>query len=628
MRLIILSIFFLSSILFKTQSVVAQHDGLDGSRFHEMSFAGLQPYPGPGQPLTDPPAAMNTGVGLYYRKDFVTAPGMGGLGTRVRPIIGIVGTVINRDRIGSWNLGFGDLGMGYSWPVAFGSHWGDDFIYNQNIFSHYARALLSSERSIGCTPSATTICPVTYGNSPGVPSVSEDGQWVVFSDIAGSYTWNANDVVGRGQIFLKRYIDPTRGLVTNTSFISDGDLIPISKTPAGAPSNNTHSSNSYNISADGSCVVYNTRATDIVAGQSPSAQYTNYLALILYDRASATNTLIQDNLGHNGLSIQPAVSRNCSWVAYHVNKDQAGCTNSTTAFARQIKLLNIRTGASYFPSRYPMSGAAGVCADGLSLSRPTISDNGRYIAFSTHGNSLSAISGPAYDNNNAQDIYLADRLAGTVVRVSKGYSSNPANNLDSAILDPQGAVAPYSPLSSDPVLSGDGAYIAFISTANNLQQQMTIQSSYPIPRDFYLGGSAYYTDYDNDYRDIYLKRLWDNSEPQLVTYSREGWFNGGVQWGGLPSYPSGGLSFRWANFAQVSPTDSDYQYFKDLSGPRCLFAFNASTANAAQEFYQMTYENYGPGGDGVSNLAVFGSMPCPKPPRSWNIMQAVPSPTP
>jgi Tol biopolymer transport system component len=77
---------------------------------------------------------------------------------------------------------------------------------------------------------------------------------------------------------------------------------------------------------------------------------------------------------------------------------------------------------------------------------PSISGDGRYVAFETSGTSL--VNG---DTNNSQDIFLRDRTSGITSRISVATFGTEANND-----------------SQRPALSGDGRYVVFWSIADNL----------------------------------------------------------------------------------------------------------------------------------------------------------------
>jgi Tol biopolymer transport system component len=77
---------------------------------------------------------------------------------------------------------------------------------------------------------------------------------------------------------------------------------------------------------------------------------------------------------------------------------------------------------------------------------PSISDDGRFVAFQSFASNL--VSG---DTNAADDIFVKDRQTGTVTRVSVSSSG-----------------AQGSGVSSDPAISGDGRYVAFASSSSTL----------------------------------------------------------------------------------------------------------------------------------------------------------------
>lgn len=81
-----------------------------------------------------------------------------------------------------------------------------------------------------------------------------------------------------------------------------------------------------------------------------------------------------------------------------------------------------------------------------SSSSPSISGDGRYVAFSSVADNLVEV-----DTNNLEDVFVHDRVTGQTKRVSvseKGVQGNA--------------------MALNPVISGDGRYIAFDSDADNL----------------------------------------------------------------------------------------------------------------------------------------------------------------
>lgn len=82
---------------------------------------------------------------------------------------------------------------------------------------------------------------------------------------------------------------------------------------------------------------------------------------------------------------------------------------------------------------------------------PSISTNGRYVAFASAADNLSDD-----DLDGTVDVFLRDRLAGTTQLVSRADGVNGA------------AADGFSANSGPPSISADGRYVAFDSAAQNL----------------------------------------------------------------------------------------------------------------------------------------------------------------
>lgn len=97
--------------------------------------------------------------------------------------------------------------------------------------------------------------------------------------------------------------------------------------------------------------------------------------------------------------------------------------------------------------------------------RPSISNDGRFVAFESDANNL--IIG---DTNASTDIFVRDRQTGGVTRVSISSSGTEAN-------EGSGGAA----------ISGDGRYVAFVSDASNLVANDTNNTTDVFVRDRQLG---------------------------------------------------------------------------------------------------------------------------------------------
>ena len=96
---------------------------------------------------------------------------------------------------------------------------------------------------------------------------------------------------------------------------------------------------------------------------------------------------------------------------------------------------------------------------------PAVSRDGRWVAFASDATNL--VEG---DTNGRQDIYLRNVISDTLVRVSVGIGG----------AEPDGD-------SREPVVSADGRYVAFSSTATNLAADDTSADSDVFVRDMWTG---------------------------------------------------------------------------------------------------------------------------------------------
>ena len=137
-------------------------------------------------------------------------------------------------------------------------------------------------------------------------------------------------------------------------------------------------------------------------------------------------------------SVGPAISADGRYVAFESDATMLvpNDTNSRDIFVHdrmsgETTRVNVATGGG-------QAGNIGQYAD--------ISDDGRYVAFSTAAENM--VGG---DTNGQDDVFVRDRLSGTTERVSVGPGGLEAN--DESIT---------------PSISGDGRYVAFTSRATNL----------------------------------------------------------------------------------------------------------------------------------------------------------------
>lgn len=191
------------------------------------------------------------------------------------------------------------------------------------------------------------------------------------------------------------------------------------------------------LSADGRYVAFQWEGSHLVAGDT-----NNVNDVFVYDRWSKTTDRVSLNsLGvqGNGRSEYPAISADGRFVAFESSASNLvdGDTNSQ----RDIFVHDRATGATTRVS-IDSAGEQGR----LGSFSPTISREGRYVAFDSYAPNLVAD-----DTNAARDVFVHDRETGSTTRVSIGSEGSQGDG-DSDI----------------PAISGDGRFVAFASDATNL----------------------------------------------------------------------------------------------------------------------------------------------------------------
>ena len=141
----------------------------------------------------------------------------------------------------------------------------------------------------------------------------------------------------------------------------------------------------------------------------------------------------------NGHSIAPAISGDGRFVAFY--SDATNLVADDTNRARDIFVYDRQTGET---TRVSVA-SEGTEANSDSFA-PAISRDGRYVVFASSASNL--VSG---DTNNANDIFVHDRVANTTTRISIGV----------------GGAQPNAS-SYEPAVSADGTVVAYTSDATNL----------------------------------------------------------------------------------------------------------------------------------------------------------------
>ncbi len=258
------------------------------------------------------------------------------------------------------------------------------------------------------------------------PQMSADGRYVVFHSPATNLV--TGDTNGFQDIFLR-----DTQLNTTTR---------ISVSTAGAEGNDT--SFNADISDDGRYVVFNSLATNLVAGDTNGMRdvFVRDTQLNTTTRVSVSTAGVEANSLLNG-SERPSISSTGRYIFFTSDATNlvAGDTNSKIdAFVRDTQ-LNTTT-------RVSVSTAGVEANDDVSQLQGFVSTNGRYVVF--HSPATNLVAG---DTNNAVDVFIRDTQLNTTTRVSVSTAGVEAD---------QGVAL-------DPVaMSDDAKYIIFTSGSTNL----------------------------------------------------------------------------------------------------------------------------------------------------------------
>lgn len=277
----------------------------------------------------------------------------------------------------------------------------------------------------------------------GRARISADGEWVVF-------TSHAKNLVP-GQI--EPTVLPGSATTTEDVFLwqrSTGTVTLVShKSGAPAAAGNRGSSQP-RISADGSFIVFESEATDLLAGP-PDAN--NSIDVFVYQRTSGTLSLVTRRIGTGtglGHSWESRISADGRFIAFaslanNLVAGQVDIPNTPDAF-----LFDRVTGEMRLASHTSASPvtAAGILQHlGLALSA-----DGSVLAFVSEANNL--VPGQV-DTNGKSDVFVYDRLSGGIELASHAPG-----------LPATAAGGPAQ--AAWPSLSADGRFVVFTSDAQDL----------------------------------------------------------------------------------------------------------------------------------------------------------------
>ncbi|MDF1861280.1 MAG: hypothetical protein P1U87_13770 [Verrucomicrobiales bacterium] len=251
------------------------------------------------------------------------------------------------------------------------------------------------------------------------PAISRDGRFVVFESHATDLI--TGDTNGVQDLYAK---DRQTGAIKRVSLTSmNGE--------------SNQDSDNQSISGDGSVIAFECYASNMIA-LDPDGNADIYVYNETLDQLEIVS-ISEAGLKGNGDSTDPSISNDGRYVAFESNATNlvADDTNGRTDIfvydrhdntIERVSIKDLNTEANHHSRNAAISG------------------DGRYVAFSSKASNL--VDG---DTNGRDDIFVHDRVSGTITRVSISSGGSEADNG-----------------SNSPAVSSDGRFVAFQSSATNL----------------------------------------------------------------------------------------------------------------------------------------------------------------
>lgn len=269
-------------------------------------------------------------------------------------------------------------------------------------------------------------------------SINGDGRYVAFSDTGTNLV--PGDTNSAADVFVRDLRD---GTTRRVSLDINGDPLAWSKFPS--------------ISADGRFVVFEG------SGGSPGGAEPSQLSEVLVRDLASSSTVVvsvfyeSSHATGDGVSQSPSISADGRFVAFA--SDARNLVEGDTNLSTDVFVRDMETGTTTRVSQ-DSNGNQGKYGSEY----PSISADGRYVAFSSVNNLV------ADDSNEAADVFVRDIHTGTIVRVSVDSSGNQGNGM-----------------SLIPSISADGRYVAFMSSSSDLVPSDTNSAADVFVRDLRAG---------------------------------------------------------------------------------------------------------------------------------------------
>jgi Tol biopolymer transport system component len=320
--------------------------------------------------------------------------------------------------------------------VAFGS--AADNLVAGDTNKHYD--VFVRDRQTGSTERVSISTAGAQGDGDSAsPAISADGRFVAFQSAATNLV--PGDTNGHFDVFVRDR------LTGNTERVS------VSSSGAQADGNSGFAA----ISGDGRFVAFSSAATNLVPGDT-----NNHWDVFVRDRLTGNTERINlSTAGAQGdgdsLYPAPAISADGRFVAF-----SSAATNLVPGDTNGLRDVFVRDRQTGSTERVSVS-SAGAQGDAISYAQ-AISGDGRFVAFASTATNL--VPG---DTNGHYDVFVRDRQTGSTERVS--LSSAGAQGDEDSLF---------------PSISADGRFVAYLSAATNLVADDTNGGGTALSHDVFL----------------------------------------------------------------------------------------------------------------------------------------------
>jgi hypothetical protein len=274
-------------------------------------------------------------------------------------------------------------------------------------------------------------------------------------------------------------------LLVTPSFAASPRLVSASNPSASQPAGGNGDSVAPVVTPDGRFVLFTSAANNLIPGDNSFLR----TDVFLRDRLSNITALVSINFngtgGGNSNSFGGMVSANGRYVVFESDASDlvtGDINGGTDLFMRDLQsgtttLVSVSmTGGPAYGSSPAYTLLHGGAANASTY--PVMTPDGRYVAFLSYATNLVAGQFPLFTGTQTENVYVRDVVGGTTTLASVGAQYTYSTALAG------------TPIMDTPVITPDGRYVAFFSTASNLVSVPTQVNGDVYVRDLVAGVTA------------------------------------------------------------------------------------------------------------------------------------------